>query len=234
MLDGQRREIRAGSALRVRGVERLRVIDASVMPQITSANTNASSLMIGERGAALVTSWPYCQPESVRWIWFPTATSRNTKRRLERRLLDAGLKWGIVQLQFALAASAIVSTVTKTNPVSPKKKRQQRDTRRPHKHDTKNDGLNCGHQRPPRIRTFTPAGFLFFLRRSTEGRTWFMSTLCHDHKLSGGYVRMPNILAATAMTQKSPLVRRCCLEPGNPCWQSSSGCDQKKTRISID
>jgi choline dehydrogenase len=42
--------------LRVRGVERLRVIDASVMPLITSANTNASSLMIGERGAALVMS----------------------------------------------------------------------------------------------------------------------------------------------------------------------------------
>jgi choline dehydrogenase len=40
--------------LRVRGVERLRVIDASVMPQITSANTNATSLMIGERGAGLV------------------------------------------------------------------------------------------------------------------------------------------------------------------------------------
>jgi choline dehydrogenase len=40
--------------LRVRGVEKLRVIDASVMPQITSANTNASSLMIGERGASLV------------------------------------------------------------------------------------------------------------------------------------------------------------------------------------
>ncbi|MDA9426451.1 MULTISPECIES: GMC family oxidoreductase [Bradyrhizobium] len=40
--------------LRVRGVARLRVIDASVMPQITSANTNATSLMIGERGAALV------------------------------------------------------------------------------------------------------------------------------------------------------------------------------------
>jgi choline dehydrogenase-like flavoprotein len=42
--------------LRVRGVENLRVIDASVMPAITSANTNASSLMIGERGAALVKS----------------------------------------------------------------------------------------------------------------------------------------------------------------------------------
>jgi choline dehydrogenase len=42
--------------LRVRGVEKLRVIDASVMPQITSANTNASSLMIGEKGAALVMS----------------------------------------------------------------------------------------------------------------------------------------------------------------------------------
>lgn len=41
-------------ALRVRGVERLRVIDASVMPTVTSANTNAAALMIGERGAALV------------------------------------------------------------------------------------------------------------------------------------------------------------------------------------
>jgi len=40
--------------LRVRGVDGLRVIDASVMPQITSANTNAASLMIGERGAAFV------------------------------------------------------------------------------------------------------------------------------------------------------------------------------------
>lgn len=37
--------------LRVRGVERLRVVDASAMPIITSANTNAASLMIGEKGA---------------------------------------------------------------------------------------------------------------------------------------------------------------------------------------
>jgi choline dehydrogenase len=41
-------------ALRVRGVEGLRVIDASVMPTITSANTNAASIMIGEKGANLV------------------------------------------------------------------------------------------------------------------------------------------------------------------------------------
>ena len=40
--------------LRVRGVERLRVIDASVMPEVTSANTNAASLMIGERGARTI------------------------------------------------------------------------------------------------------------------------------------------------------------------------------------
>lgn len=42
------------SRLRVRGVDGLRVIDASVMPLITSANTNAASLMIGEKGASLI------------------------------------------------------------------------------------------------------------------------------------------------------------------------------------
>jgi choline dehydrogenase len=41
-------------ALRVRGVAGLRVIDASVMPDMVSANTNAATIMIGERGAALV------------------------------------------------------------------------------------------------------------------------------------------------------------------------------------
>jgi len=40
--------------LRVRGVDGLRVIDASVMPTMTSANTNAAAVMIGEKGAALV------------------------------------------------------------------------------------------------------------------------------------------------------------------------------------
>ena len=37
--------------LRVHGIQGLRVIDASVMPKITSANTNAPTLMIAEKGA---------------------------------------------------------------------------------------------------------------------------------------------------------------------------------------
>ncbi|HQR20841.1 MAG TPA: GMC family oxidoreductase N-terminal domain-containing protein [Burkholderiaceae bacterium] len=42
------------SELRVHGIAALRVIDASVMPTITSGNTNAPTLMIAEKGAAAV------------------------------------------------------------------------------------------------------------------------------------------------------------------------------------
>ena len=60
-----------GPDLRVHGIDGLRIADASVMPAVVSANTNATCIMIGDRAADFMLGKAQLQPEAAPY-WMPS------------------------------------------------------------------------------------------------------------------------------------------------------------------
>jgi choline dehydrogenase-like flavoprotein len=50
---------------RVRGIDALRVVDASIMPSIVSSNINAPVMMIAERASDLIRGTQWMRPQNV-------------------------------------------------------------------------------------------------------------------------------------------------------------------------
>jgi choline dehydrogenase len=72
---------------RVRGIDNLRIVDSSIFPTVPNGNTNAPTIMVGEKGADIIMGKDPLPPSNAKAYVAPDWETKQRERKAVRPIL---------------------------------------------------------------------------------------------------------------------------------------------------